>query len=247
MFYILSRFFACTASPLFYIIVLLFWALFTKSKVKKIVLATISAVLIILVTNVRLFNIAAQAWSTNCIIDVDTTKHYDYAILPGGMTDLDTLRNRVEYYEASDRIIDCVWLMKIGVVDTMIITGDGSSNRPMHNHIFLKHMQEVYGISADRIIIETKAQNTIENFTKTIELVGSQIKENRVLVVNSAFYMRRTMLCCQKVGLDCDFYTVDLNTSPRSQWESWVPDFTLFCNWTKLIHEWIGYVAYIFY
>ena len=129
----------------------------------------------------------------------------------------------------------------------MIITGDGSSNRKLHLPFFYNHMKTVYGINKNRILIEPEAKNTIENFTRTLDLYGDQLKGKKILVINSALYMRRTMLCCRKVGLQCDFYTVDINTSPRARWESAVPNFELFYYWMKLMHECIGYVAYIFY
>lgn len=247
MFYILSRIFACIASPIFYFIIILLWAVFTTNKIKKIVLVTVFAIGFIATTNNTLYMKAVLAWCDECLIDIDTTRHYDYAILPGGMTDIDTMRLRIEYCDAADRIIDCAWLMNKGIVDKMIITGDGSSNKDLHLPTFYDHMQTVYNISANRILIEPRAKNTIENFTKTIELFGDSLKNKKVLVINSAVFMRRTMLCCRKTKLECDFYTVDINTAQRPAWEMTLPNLELLEKWRRLIHEWIGYAAYIFY
>ena len=247
MFYILSRIFACIASPAFWIVVIFIWAILANSKITRIILSVLAILMVAFFTNTTIYNKAFALWCSDYMADIDTTKHYDYAIIPGGISDIDTVRWRMEYGEASDRIIDCVWLMNKGIVDKMIITGDGSSNRQQHLPFFYDHIKTVYGISANRILIEPKAVNTIENFTRTLELYGNELKGKKILVVNSALYMRRTMLCCRKVDLQCDFYSVDINTSPRSRWETWVPDFGLFYYWMKLMHECIGYMAYIFY
>ncbi|MCQ2203629.1 MAG: YdcF family protein [Bacteroidales bacterium] len=245
MFYILSRLLACLASPILYILAMLGIALYTRKKGLRIGMVVGAVVLFLLSTNRPLFFAANKAWCDGCVWNIDTTQHYDYAILPGGMTGVDTLRWRVEYGEAADRIVDCAWLMNIGVVDKMIVTGDGASCMSGDTTFFRRHMQEVYGISPERVLIERRAKNTMENFILTIEQFGDQMAGKKILVINSARYMRRTMLCCETVGLECDYYTVDINTTVPLNWEEWVPNFNTLDEWMKLAHEWIGYVAYM--
>lgn len=247
MFYIFSRILACLASPVLYMLVLLIVAVFSSRKWLRISLFVAFVVVFAMSTNRCLYGNAERAWCGDCLLNVDTTKHYDYAIIPGGVTGYDSLRHRVEYGEAGDRIVDCAWLMNIGVVDKMIITGDGASNGAGDSLFFRKHMSDVYGIMSDKILIEPDAKNTIENFTKTLDKFGPELEGKRILVINSAVYMRRTMLCCEKVGLQCDFYAVDINTSLPMEWNDWLPDFGALDKWMKLIHEWIGYVAYLIY
>ena len=247
MFYILSRFFACLASPVTYMLIMLIVAACTKRKWLKRGMIAATIILFLTTTNHMIYSKAERLWCGECLVDIDTTKHYDFAIVPGGVTGMDSIRGRVEYGEAADRIIDCAWLMNIGVVDNMIVTGDGASNRASREEPFRQHMKDVYGIDGDRIFIEPDAKNTIENFTLTLERFGTELQGKEILVVNSARYMRRTMLCCRMTGLECDFYTVDINTAGNGSWEDWVPDLGTLDYWMKLIHEWIGYVAYQFY
>lgn len=247
MFYVLSRIFAMLASPVFYMLSLLLVAVYASSRKVRIWCVGMCLILFVFATNHRLYGYAERAWCRGCIVDIDTTKHYDYAIIPGGVTGYDALRGRVEYGEASDRIVDCALLMNMGVIDKMIVTGDGASNMSGDSTFFRKHMERTYGISGERILIEPRAKNTIENFTLTMEQFGEQLDGKRILVINSARYMRRTMLCCRMTGLECDYYTVDINTSKPINWEEWVPDLGTLDHWMKLAHEWIGYVAYQFY
>lgn len=247
MFYILSRLFACLASPVLYMLIMLAVAIFTKRKKLKIGMVVATILFFFLSTNHFVYRMAERAWCSDCIIDIDTTQHYDYAIIPGGVTGIDSIRGRVEYGEAADRITDCALLMNMGVVDKMIITGDGASCMTGNPDFFRQHIKALYGIDEDRVLIERRAKNTIENFTLTLEQFGTEMQGKRMLVINSARYMRRTMQCCRMVNLECDFYTVDVNTTVPVNWEEWVPDFGTLDKWMKLAHEWIGYVAYLFY
>lgn len=228
-------------------LLMLLVAVFTGRRVLRVVMLVMFFAMFLATTNRGLYGKAERMWCGECLIDIDTTQRYDYAIVPGGVTSYDSVRGRVEYGEAGDRLVDCAWLMNLGVVDKVIVTGDGGSNGTGDSLFFRKHMKEVYGIDGDRVLIEPEAKNTIENFTKTQAKFGKEIEGKRVLVINSALYMRRTMLCCRKVELECDYYTVDIDPSLPGGWEDNVPDMAVLNKWMKLAHEWIGYVAYLFY
>lgn len=244
MFYILSRLFACTASPVLYIAALLIVAVWVRNVMLKRICFWSAIAFLLVFTNTPLYNAAERAWVGDYLFEIDTTKHYDYAILPGGFTAMDVSRERVEYGEAGDRMVDCAVLYNKGVVDKIIISGDGVTCMTGKPERFMRHVGEAYGIDSTDIIIEREAKNTMENFTKTIELMGDKLTGKKILVINSGGYMKRTVLCCEKVGLECDFYTVDFVAKPPVTWENYVPNFNILDKWMKLIHEWIGYVAY---
>lgn len=244
MFYILSRFLACTASPVLYIVALLVVAVWVRRAFVKRLCFWSAVFLLLIFTNTYLYNIAEKAWVSDYIFEVDTTKRYDYAILPGGFTAMDKERERVEYGEAGDRMVDCAVLYNIGIVDKIIISGDGVTCETGKPERFMRHVGEAYGIDSTDVILEREAKNTMENFTKTISLMGDSLEGKRILVINSGVYMRRTVLCCDMVGLECDYYTVDFVSQYPITWETFVPNFNILDKWMKLIHEWIGCVAY---
>lgn len=245
MFYILSRLLACTASPVLYIVALLVAAVWVRGVMLKRICFWSAMGLLLLFTNAPLYHVAERAWGGDCLFEVDTTKHYDYAILPGGFTAMDNDRERVEYGEAADRMVDCAVLYNKGIVDKIVVSGDGVTCLTGKPERFMRHVGEAYGIDSTDVIIEREARNTMENFTKTLELLGDSLAGKSILVINSGGYMRRTVLCCETVGLECDYYTVDYVASPPPVWEHFVPNFNILDKWMKLIHEWIGYVAYI--
>lgn len=248
MFFVLSRIFACLASPLVYIIALFVWAVLSSNARTRRRLLIANAVLIVVFTNPWIYYGAEQLWLRGSICEADTTQHYDYALIPGGMTSYDSPRQRVEYGEAGDRIVSCAELYHKGLIDKIIITGDGASDFTGDRSVFLRHMELVYGIDSTRFVIETEARNTMQNFTNVIALMGNELTDKKILVINSGVFMPRTQLCCRKVGLAADYYTTDYKVPPKTPlWENLIPNFHLFDNWMSLGHELIGYAAYYVY
>lgn len=246
MFYILSRLFALTASPLTYIFALFIMAVIFKRKCLKIIFTSVSILLIFIFSNNYIYHKALLCWVDGYVYDLPQDSHYDYCILPGGFTGYDSDRQRVEYYDACDRLIDAVDFYHRGVVDKLVFTGDGASCTSGNVDAFLIHMYQTYNIPPEDAIIEPNAKNTFENFLYTKDLLKLEESKFRILVVNSALYMRRSVQCCERLGLKADFYSTDIVMSQNSQWESILPDFHRIDDWYKLIHEWIGCIAYKF-
>lgn len=101
----------------------------------------------------------------------------------------------------------------------------------------------MWGVNRENIIIETEALNTFQNINYSLKLVPDMCSGNTI-VVNSAIYMRRTLLSCHKLNFHPAYYATDVNTSQEWTWQSWIPDFHVMDEWMRLIHEWIGIIAY---
>ncbi len=244
MFYVLARLTNWLAHPLFYVAVLCIIAFIVKRRWAKITCATLAALLALIMSVPAVYWQAADAWVPNdaSIVYVDSTRHYDYCLLPGGMTNYDSISGRVEYGEAAERIIDAVGLLKTGIVDTLIISGDGAAN--IAPEVFKMHMERTYGVPSSQLIFETEAKTTYENFSCVARQVGLDNLSGHTLVINSGMYMRRTLLCARLINLDADFYVVDFPYSHRPSWSNYLPSPYTYDQWLRLIHELIGYAAY---
>ena len=62
------------------------------------------------------------------------------------------------------------------------------------------------GISEDRIIIESKARNTIENIKYSAQILKDKGFENRTVVsISNAFHIPRIKLICSRLGIESKF------------------------------------------
>ena len=101
----------------------------------------------------------------------------------------------------------------------------------------------------DRILIEGESKNTWENATMSMELTRKKYQTPpRILLITSAFHMKRALGCYKKVGFEVVPFATDYYTHPLSpSLFSWIlPESTGFYKWNILIREWVGIVAYWF-
>ncbi len=243
MFYILSRIFACTASPWLYILILLGFACFTSKRKVRISCFSAVMVLFLFFSNGYFYGLCLSAYVKPYITDFNAIGHYKYALLPGGFTGYDKWRERTDYGFAADRQVDAIELYKLGKVEKLVVTGDGASCKDGNVEVYLNQLERVWGVNRRDVIIEPEALNTFQNIDYSLKLVPDMRSENTI-VVNSAIYMRRTLLSCQKLDFNPAYYATDVNLSREWTWQSWIPDFHVMDEWMRLIHEWIGIIAY---
>lgn len=196
-----------------------------------------------LFTNQPLYQLAHTQWTKAYLAYPDTTRVYQYALLPGGFTDYDHLRKRTEYGFAVDRQIDAITFYKRGIVKKLIFTGDGASNSNGNVTAFIDHLKEVWDVEPEDVIIEPNAKNTFQNIAYSLQLVPNMHSEN-TLLINSAMYMRRTLQSCNQLDFHPAYFATDINTTLHTNWEIWLPDLHVTDEWMRLIHEWIGCLAY---
>lgn len=243
MFYILSRIFAVIASPWFYILILFTLASFLKGKKMRKGCFIGAWTILLVFSNGMLYQVALNAWTADYLSMPDTTRSYKYALLPGGFSSYDTKRNRTEYGFAVDRLVDAVLFYKRGVVKKIVITGDGASCRDGNPKAFVRHLNEVWGVRPEDVIIEPNAKNTFQNIKLSLQAVKDMDSGN-TLLINSAIYMKRTLQSCKQLNFHPAYYSTDIDTTVRMNWEMWIPDLHVTDDWMRLIHEWIGCMAY---
>src|SRR5205085_7732741 len=96
------------------------------------------------------------------------------------------------------------------------------------------------------IITENQSKNTYENALFSSRILKQDFKGEKILLITSAFHMKRTMECFKKQGIMGDPYSVDEH-SGMIQWmpnKSIIPDAEVLEGWDILMHEWVGYLSY---
>jgi uncharacterized SAM-binding protein YcdF (DUF218 family) len=127
----------------------------------------------------------------------------------------------------------------------LVFTGGSASldrNRPTEADIIGDYLLKV-GIQQERLILENQARNTVENVTRTQQLLQPAVDENWV-VITTAFHMPRSIgIFCQQ-GWSVIPYPVDHHTLPSERYKI---KFNLADHANNLqiaVHEWLGLAAY---
>ncbi len=248
MFFYLSKILAFLLNPLVWVVLLVIFAYRSKldARKRKFIIAAFS-----------LLYICSNSFIADELMrgleyrgpDLKKEEHFKYAVVLGGMINYDERLDKPRFERASDRLWQTLVLMKTGQVERIIITGgSGSILKPEQKeaNILRKYLNRI-GIADSLIIIESESKNTKENavFTKTI--LDSLKVDTKVLLVTSAFHMKRAIGCFKKAGVT-NFrpYPTDRFSGPRKfQFDHCLipqPE-SLFIT-ALFFHEVAGYVMY---
>lgn len=210
----------------------------------------IAIILFLLFTNAPLHDTAYRQWFAEYDHPLPEGKTYRYGIVLGGYSNWDWERERVEFSEIADRLLEGIRLYKLGRIEQLVLASDGSiidcenavgmKGNPEGLMAFLKAM----GMPEEDIILETKAWNTQENATFTLELLGDSLKTVPSLLITSAVHMRRSIATFHRAGIPSDPYITDTPVQVGNLKLSWIPSLEVLVQWQKLLHEWVGYVYY---
>jgi uncharacterized SAM-binding protein YcdF (DUF218 family) len=102
---------------------------------------------------------------------------------------------------------------------------------------------DIFGVPRDRMELEKRSRNTVENAVFSKELAKPKPGE-RWLLVTSASHMPRAVGSFRRAGYPVEAYPVNWHTSKRARFV--LPD--TFANGLQqtdfAVHEWIGVIAY---
>lgn len=250
MFFTLSKIIDFLLLPISWIILFACSALFTQSpKLKKG--ATVILLLILLVaSNTIVVNTLFSAYE----LPQTTAKgHYRLAIILGGgmIREAQEDHSRINVAESADRFMQPVLLYKQGKVDRILITGGNTSIGNLkidqsNETLQVKRLLIDLGIPADKIITETQARNTHENAVYSKKILDSMAIQGPILLVTSAFHMRRAAACFRKEDITCIPYVVDSKKkdTPLGILECIVPSEKELFKLSYLLREMFGFLIY---
>jgi len=247
MFFILSKIFALTASPVTYLIVLVCLAALCKRRRIKQVSYFLAVFILLFCSNKWVYNEVVKASAMPYIGKIDTVKTYKYGIVLGGFSSYDPGLHRVDFNENADRLTEAVRLYHKRIIKKIIIAADGSiADIPgqQNDPEVLLSMMEEWGVKRSDIILERKARNTRQNAVFTLRLIGDSLLCSPSLLITSAMHMERSLRCFEKVGIHSVPYVTDVSIDPQYLFTDIFPDFSLFSKWQGIFHEWIGSFVY---
>lgn len=235
--------------PIIWIAILLIWMYFTKQKHRKKKLLQITIIVFLLFSNQMLINEFALQWEIRPR-PIETLDKYDIGVLLTGVTAHNPHEQDLIYFnKGADRVYHTFKLYQQGKIEKILISG--GSGRLVNNKN-IKEAQELavalrdWGVKDQDIIIEDSSRNTHENAEYSALILKKQYAESKLVLITSAFHMRRALGCFEKVGLECDAFSTDFYATEKK----WTPDYWLFPSvpafgkWHLFLHECAGYTMY---
>lgn len=249
MFEIISRIFGCLTSPVIWIIIVLGYGIFTKIEKRRKRALWIAFFLVLFFTNPFICNEVWVLWETPPVPLASLGKFDAAIILNGGLTNSErSPHDRVYTGKNADRELQPLQLYKLGIIQNIIISGGPDINAKDYipESAGVKKILVDACVPENAIIIEDKSANTHENAVNCKKVLADHPDFKKILLVTSAFHMRRALSCFKKEHVDVVPFGTDFFSHDRSfdLDDVIVPSETSLENWQLLLHEVFGYMMY---
>jgi uncharacterized SAM-binding protein YcdF (DUF218 family) len=167
-------------------------------------------------------------------------------VLGGAISpDVSAARKEIALNEAAERMTGVAKLAREHPSARIVFTGgSGRLFSGATEADFVTDLFESFGIPRDRIVLEGRARNTVENAVNTRAMVQPKPGE-RWLLVTSAHHMPRSVGIFRKAGFPVEPYPVDFRT--RGSADLAGPFGSLASGLARTdaaMHEWAGLVVY---
>jgi uncharacterized SAM-binding protein YcdF (DUF218 family) len=170
----------------------------------------------------------------------------DGIIVLGGVIDASSLGNPIMLNEAAERLAAVPDLARRYPNARILFSGgngalidDGSAEARAAARLL-----ESFGISRDRVILEDRSRNTVENAIFSKAIVEPKRGE-RWLLITSAYHMPRAIGVFRKAGFPIEPYPVDWRTRGA---EDMMRPFAVMSDGLQrsdaAVHEWVGLLVY---
>ena len=186
---------------------------------------------------------------------VDRGKHYDAAVVLGGVVDYKWhakhsapgereifryLVNHQQLGQSAARVLMGVTVIKSGLAEKLLLSN--VSMRGVNETKILQDFYRAQGIGEDRIAIHGKVRNTLAE-AKSVKTYCEQHNIKEILLITSASHMRRAAALFRKQGLDPALLSVSRENSPITR-QSFVPSADGLDATYVMLLELVGYSGY---
>jgi len=168
----------------------------------------------------------------------------DAIVLLGGGTRGDTHMGTLpDLNQHADRLVHAVALYKAGKAPVIVLTGGAIEDaRPEAQQ--MQDLLMVMGVPAKHLLLENESRNTHDNAANTALLLKSR-GMHRILLVTSAFHMRRSQALFAAQGLEVVPAPTDYQQLVAKQvLPGWLPVVSNLQQSTNALHEIVGYWVY---
>jgi uncharacterized SAM-binding protein YcdF (DUF218 family) len=168
----------------------------------------------------------------------EATAQAEAIVVLGGGTDQSIGRNR---------LVEAAELFRAGKAPFVLFSGGrlsffGSSHQPAEAEAARRQLREL-GVPEEAIRLETRSRNTHENAVFSRQALPGT---THILLVTSAFHMRRAAAVFEKVGFRVSAVPVDFWSGADDQNPifRWLPDAESLLQSQFALKEWLGILVY---
>lgn len=249
--------------PITWITIFLLIAIFIKKWRSKSL--KIGVVLFLFFTNPFLANEMYLLWEIPPT-PIKKVENYELGIVLTGMSNAGKEpKDRIYASAGIDRLLQAVRLYKEGKIKKIFIVGmseeidwiTGKEKFPQRTYKY-KDMLKDMCVKEEDILIESLSKNTYENaqfsahyLKENAEKLNLNVAQNsnksQILVITSAFHLRRSLACFEQTELKVDGFSTDFIATERKNTLtifSLIPTEDAMAKWGRIIHEIMGYVVY---
>lgn len=250
MFFVFSKILQFLLAPLNWIAAFLLLGIFWPRPIWKKRFLFTGIALFFVFTNPLLINGVLWLYEYPPSSVEEIPDHQSAVVILGGYLKLSGNRpdDRLHLNEFPNRLINGLELYFAQKADRILLSGGIGT-------LFAQEFMEAeevgmflhdLSIPDSVVLLESSSRNTYENIRNTKELLQKEGLTEPVILVTSAFHMRRALAICQKQGLEVIPFSTDLlYQPPRWILQDWLfPDGGAPKVWGLLIKEWIGTIVY---
>ena len=242
VFFVLSKILSFLIDPFFWIIIFLALGLFGRIKYRRRKYLLTAIIFILFFSNGLVYRIIFNNWKINH--DIKNEK-FEYGILMGGMINLSSTKENIQFNKDNDRLLNTIELYHKKTISKILITGaSGSLSSDMKEAEILKSYLESVDIKAKDILTETKSKITYENAVFTTVLINNERRNKTCLLITSDYHMRRSMACFTQTGLNVTPFCKKAEKTHFDLETILIPQSNILFKWKVLFHEIIGYYTY---
>jgi len=143
----------------------------------------------------------------------------------------------------ADRLVHAVALYKAGKAPAILLTGGAAEDaRPEAQQ--MQDVLAVMGVPAKHVMLENASRDTHDNAVNSARLLKAR-GMHRILLVTSAFHMRRAVALFEGQGLEVVPAPTDYQQLVAKQvLPDWLPEVSNLYQTTDALHEIVGYWVY---
>lgn len=202
--------------------------------------------LLLLLTNGALVN-EVMLWWEQDLVTFEEVEDYDTGVLLTGFTHMLRLPpDRLHFNDGADRLIHAARLYDEGRINRILVSG---AYKTLHNEVdeapLIRQALIRSGVPDSAIVMEFESRNTHENAVNSAKIIREQFNDRSVLLITSAFHMRRARACFEHEGIRPDLFPTDFRATDQPySFEYFIPSVEPLLHWHTLVKEWLGMLTY---